>query len=193
MEQRHFEQCMKDIFSAHGKSAPTGNVVMAVWKRVKQLPDEFMTWAVFKFADAEKLPGNIGFEIERVMFPLWRTEFGKTAHVSACLDCDTATPGFFTAWQRLDNGTFHRFMVKCVCNTGASFESMPRTTREQAQQRGWRVMEGGHTNAFRFEQECLYAIGPQRDSAGYVRKAKNAGSDQRQTHLDAVAETDWWQ
>lgn len=164
---------------------------MAVWKRVKQFPDAFMAWAAEQIADEEKLPGNLGLELERMLFPRWCAQNKRQqAAIPCCPQCDTATPGFFTAWQRLESGERRRFMCKC-CYHGKMFEKMERMTRAQARARGWVVMPPGQNNVFAFELELLGQKVPSVERGAYIDAAQAGEGEARREHLDELEAMGW--
>lgn len=181
-----FKPELRKMYAAHGRNPVNDAAIEVIWSRVKTMPDAFMQWAALQIADEDKLPGNLGLELERVLFPRWYAQNKKQqAPVSCCPDCDTGNPGFFYAWQRLENGMYHRFTCKC-CYHGRGFEKDERLTKSQAIARGWRVMTGGQNNAFAFEQELYGNPVPPLDRGKYIEAAGAGEGETRQEHLDEL-------
>lgn len=141
MDQITFKNELRAIFAAHGKIVPSDAVALAVWKRVEEFPDAFMTFAATQLADYEKLPSNLGFELARVLYPLWRSRMDQqnTRRV-CCPDCDRHMPGFFQAWKRDEAGRLRSVLCRCLCNDDPVFENMPRMSKAFAGQQGFSVM-----------------------------------------------------
>ena len=113
MNNQIFRQEISSVFAAHGKAAPTGLVLNAVWERVKELPDEFMPWASAELQDVDKLPNNLGFYIAKTLWPQWRAQNrNKTAQeFHTCQDCNGRLdlPGYgFYAFERDSEGALWR-------------------------------------------------------------------------------------
>ena len=165
MNQQHFEHCMKDIFSAFGRKEPTGNAIMSIWKRVRNFPDSFMTWAAEKLSYYEKLPGNLSLEIEKNLYPQWRSETGQPLQERACChECDTKFPGFFMGYRWHEGGRAYNATIRCLCNDDPAFDPMQRKSRDQAEREGWSLVPIGMSHA-KFERENFYQGG---DSAGGI-------------------------
>ena len=187
--EKVFKPKVREMFAAHGRNPVNDAAVAVIWERVKTMPDAFMQWAAMQIADEEKMPGNLGFELERVLFPRWYSQNKSVqARVSYCPDCDTDLgQGFFYVWQRLDNGMYHRFTQKC-CHFGKGFEKEDRLTKYQAKARGFIVMPAGQNNPFLFEQQ-LYGnvIIPAPARAGkYLDAAKAGEGTVRRDHMDEL-------
>lgn len=153
MNQITFKNQLRAIFAAHGK-APSEAVVYAVWTRVEPLPDEFMTWAVTKLCDYEKLPPNLGLELEKELFPSWCSQTGKKAlRLNAgCHECDIQTPGYFTGW--LKGGDGQRKLIRCACNTDEKCSFMRPMTRGAAERNGYHTTPPGK-RIVQYEQEVF--------------------------------------
>lgn len=139
--QETFKPEIRNIYAAHGKSAPSDTVVLAVWDRVKDFPDAFMAWAAARLRDEEKLPPNVGLELERNLYPAWRAETGQPRQRRHCCpDCDPQMPGFFYVW-RLETGGYVRCGVqRCLCNNDPAFGAMPAASKAHAARNGGIVM-----------------------------------------------------
>lgn len=143
MEQNTFKNGMRRIFAAHGKIPPSETVLAVVWERLRDKPDPFMDWAAQKLADCEKLPGNLGLELERALLPQWRAETkgeSDSRVYDLCPDCDRQLPGFFYVWSQNPDGTRHMAVQRCLCNSARGLDPLPRKSKAQAQREGRMVM-----------------------------------------------------
>lgn len=108
-----FESGIKKIYAAHGKSAPTGDILMAIFGRVVKFPDAFMPYAADYVCDVEKLPSNMGrFLAHEVYQEYLRTNPLAAVSVKSCPRCDPLVPGFFYA----SSGTGGWVLLRCMCN-----------------------------------------------------------------------------
>ena len=124
MDRVTFDNGMNEIFACFQKAPPRGAVLDAVFKRVGDLPDEFMAWAVDAFAEEEKLPMNLGRELLR-MFPAWKAantpvaQYDPYANEASgdpnCPDCK-GTGWHYVYPVNCRPGTAP-YAVPCLCNT----------------------------------------------------------------------------
>lgn len=142
-----FKQELRGIYASHGKAAPASDaVITAVWKRIQSFPDDFMRWSATQLADYEKLPNNLGLELERSLFPDWKAQTGfRTAAQALCPNCDREFPGFFMAFEKTPAGYLHSFLVRCPCNHGSRWEHMESYNKAEAQRRGYTVKQHGQS------------------------------------------------
>lgn len=144
MEQAKFKNCVREIYAAHGKTPPTDAVMLAVWKRVEDMPDAFMPWAAVKLSDYERLPANLGLELAKQLYPEWRAETRKTGPSSSnCPECDPRIPGYFFGWKRDSQGILRSGICRCLCNADPAMGNMPRMSRALADSQGIAVMPVG--------------------------------------------------
>ena len=156
MTDSSFRTGLNAIFAAHSKQFPSADAIAVIWTRVSAKPDSFMAWAAKELMDYEKLPGNIGLELESVLYPRWLAQSGCNAGTRPCQDCDPTTPGFFTAWDKDPQGQPHRFIVRCVCNRNPQFARMAPMTKDHARRRQFSVLPPGERDSFRFEQTLMH-------------------------------------
>jgi len=97
---------------------PSAKIGAAIFERIHDLPDSFMSFAVEELRDYASLPTNLGREIRIV---LWPTYLEKNPQLRARTDnggCDAcrrsaAGAGFF--YVRAPGGK-RDALIKCVCN-----------------------------------------------------------------------------
>ena len=134
MVRATFDDAMDLVFAAFQKPAPRSAVLEAIFKRVSDLPDEFIIWAADALQDEEKLPQNLGRELLR-MYPAWKAEnvpacqpdpyANEASGDPNCPDCRG------TGWHYVypigcRPGTAP-YAVPCLCNTVVdSWEHPPR-------------------------------------------------------------------
>lgn len=126
MHSEIFMREIEAIYAAHGKAFPAQKVCLAVFGRVRDLPDAFMVFAAKEMRDYTALPSNLGRELRRVLWPDWLDknprERARRAH-AGCAGCRSgrAGPGFLYVWEK--DG--HAVLCRCACNA------------ENPEQRGW--------------------------------------------------------
>ena len=131
MNKEKFTAHLQSIYAAFGKAFPSNPVALSIWKRVQDLPDGFMEYAVGRFENSTSFPTNPGFELRRV---LWPEYLDKNPHLRAresmhgCRQCSPDTPGFFWAYET--NGK--RYSLKCSCNGRKDFEHVQAWTHAMA-------------------------------------------------------------
>lgn len=134
MNRQTFDSAMGEVFAAFQKPAPRPAVLDAIFKRVEELPDEFVYWAADVLQDEEKLPMNLGREL-RLMYPAWKAETTPVAQpdpyaneVSGdpnCPDCHGA--GWHYVYPVNCRPGTAPYAVPCLCNTVVdSWEHPPR-------------------------------------------------------------------
>lgn len=177
--QDSFKPELRNIYAAHGRAVPSDAVVLAIWRRVKDYPDAFMFWASAKLQDEEKLPGNVGLELSRSMYPAWCGETGqpRQEHV-CCPDCDRQMPGWFYVWSRDERGHVRSWVQRCMCNHDPSLGAMPARSKEHVIREGGTVMPkdfSGGPGAF--ERLTFGAVrGEARGESGIGDAAKRLAS-----------------
>jgi hypothetical protein len=130
-----FNQALRRIYAAHGKIAPANpDILAAIWKRVEDLPDAFMAYAETRFADYEKLPGNMGRELKCDLWPEFRGQnpelvTRREERCDLCRNSDFA--GMFRAYR--DDEVR---MLFC-CSDYAQKNSLRRYTRFEALNEGY--------------------------------------------------------
>lgn len=184
-----FKPELRKMYAAHGRNPVNDAAVAVIWNRVKTMPNAFMEWAALQIADEDKLPGNLGLELERVLFPRWYAQNKQQqARPSYCPDCDTSLPGpgFFHVWERLPNGEIGRRVQKC-CYYGKDFQKEERMTKAQARSRGLIVMPADRTDVSVFDLELRGGCVPAPvDMGRYIVAARAGEGEMRQEHLDEL-------
>lgn len=126
MDRQNFDNAMNEAFAAFQKPQPRPAVLDAIFKRVSDLPDEFLAWAVDALADGEKLPANLGRELRR-MFPAWKAENTPVAQHDPwanecsgdpnCPDCGGTGWHYVYPLGALYKPGLAPYAVPCLCNT----------------------------------------------------------------------------
>lgn len=148
MNRQTFDNAMGEVFAAFQKPAPRPAVLDAIFKRVSELPDEFVFWASDQLVEGEKLPVNLGRELLR-MFPAWKAEnFSQPQHDPwaneqsgdpNCPDCGGSGWHYVYPLGKWYRPGLAPYAVPCLCNTvvdgwehppkKASLEDLKRTGR----------------------------------------------------------------
>lgn len=153
-----FRQVISGAFAAHGKVAPTGGVLNAVWERVHELPDRFMLWVQAELCDLEKLPGNLGYHIAGVLWPLWRrsNQDLRACEERSCPECsgkhDVPGAGYYCFRRETDG--WRTYLMPCRCSRLPKGCRLNPLSRAQALAAGYRLIpdtwEGGILDYERF-------------------------------------------
>lgn len=127
MKRLTFEDGMDEIYAAFGKKSPEPRVLDAAFRRVENLPDEFMAFCVKRLPDEEKLPQNLGRFMLRELWPEFldrRPELrSQVMEHAPCQRCNMSDmPGYIRVWhtERREARVF-----RCTCNNAASGLEQP--------------------------------------------------------------------
>lgn len=187
----------KDCYAAFNQNAPDFNGrAWTLWAETcADIPVAASQFIRGKIIDLESMPRNFGKAV-RQYGQEWRYSKGIAAHVfQECPDCDKGTPGFFYAWDKMENGKWHRLLVRCHCNQGKPVEGMLHMTKNQAACAGYEVVPQGFGGGMLVYELQLMGITASGEVDAYIKAARSTNLKQRRSHLDALAEaeTDRWQ
>ena len=124
MDKALFDSKIKETYATYGKPDPRPSVLEAAFKRVADLPDEFIVWAAEQLQDADKLPNNLGRELKKSLFPAWRasqmpTFTNEQYYADMCGDPDCPEcrgKGWFYVWKRGAKPGTAPTAIPCLCN-----------------------------------------------------------------------------
>lgn len=145
MDYDKFFDGIEEIFAAFGKNMPDDKIVQAIHKRVKNLPDDFMTYAVKFFENEEKLPRNIGRYLLLELWPEYlkqHPEMKAAEKYFSCPDCIPGIPGYRKAWAPalvLGKPGFECRIIRCQCKNAPNPYNEPIFTDNQLLDMGWRL------------------------------------------------------
>lgn len=114
MREDYFYEKLREIYATFSKAFPAGHISAAIFKRVQNLPDDFMDYALTRLENDVSLPQNLG---RYLRMELWWDYLEKHPEQSAyyqpigCFRCKNQ-PGIRLYWE--PDGTVHP--CKCVCN-----------------------------------------------------------------------------
>ena len=131
MDKMYFSNCLSKVFSAHGKTFPAMQVAAAIFARVGSLPDDFMSWAVGRLEDYDKLPPNLGRELRRELWPDYLEKHPELKAAEQRRRCNTCSPdmaGFFRVWDQDGKS----YCLKCACNDRPDLAHIPSWTPRMA-------------------------------------------------------------
>lgn len=143
MEYRIFEDAMKEIYATFGKKTPEYNVMQAVYKRVKDLPDKFITFCERHFQNQNDLPKNFG---KFVMDELWPKFLDRNPELKGqrlygcCPNCISRIPGFREVYEPfLFKGEIHYTprIFRCPCGNAPNPNNDPAPTDDELLAHGW--------------------------------------------------------
>lgn len=129
------------VFAAHGKIRVSAPVKEQIFKRVRDMPDDFMVFAEEELEDYEKLPANLGREIATVLFTAYKNRqqgIALSEITLQCPECDGRQ--YITAYDRIPVTTpsgkdEHPFRtLHCVCNTQTHEQ---RYSKNDIHKAGW--------------------------------------------------------
>lgn len=156
MRELVFSDALREIYATFGKTYPAQAVANAIFKRINELPDDFMAFALERCQQREDLPKNLGLFLRQQLWPDYRAAHPEVRQAQqACPDCDKDMPGFFTAWR---NGV--PVTCICACNTNSDWvgKILGPMSKRQAREQGLETsppatdkasMALGHTESLR--------------------------------------------
>lgn len=121
MDLNTFSDSVERIFAIFNKKMPDDRVIETIYKRVKDLPSDFMDFAVRHFEDQENLPRNLGRYLYRELWPEYLSENPENrAHVELCPNCLPEMPGYRKVWRKESycNGEkedWFPLVIRCSC------------------------------------------------------------------------------
>lgn len=133
MDFEIFSAGLEEIFAIFNKKTPEERVVEIVYKRVKDLPPEFMAFAIRHFEDQNSLPRNMGMYLARELWPQYLERYPELQSKNEdvyCPHCDMACgiPGLRRVWrlQHLPWGDeYEPVLVRCACGNGPNPTNEP--------------------------------------------------------------------
>lgn len=164
-----------------------------IWAEIcADVPATAMKYIRDKIVELDTLPRNFGKHV-RHYGREWMLSRGIRNHVhKACPDCDRETVGFFTAWKKLDNGEWSRFLVRCLCNQEQLIEGMQHMAKSQAACAGYEVVPHGFEGGVLAYEMQLMGTRVDAGFTVYMKAARNRNFKKRQGHLEAMAEAEGW-
>lgn len=133
MNFRKFTDGIEEIYAIFGKKVPEDRILNLVFKRIENLPDAFMDFAVRHFEDQENLPRNLGRYLFRELWPQYlelHPELRSKSEDVYCPHCDMACgiPGRRRVW-RLEHlpwgDEYEPVLVRCACGNGPNLTNEP--------------------------------------------------------------------
>lgn len=121
MNYDKFIDGIEEIYATFGKKRPEDQIIQAIYKKIKNLPDSFIDFAVNHFEDEEKLPQNIGHYLFRELWPkyLERNPVMKKSEFSCCPNCIPDIPGWRKVYKQEKTGwdelIWKPVIVRCAC------------------------------------------------------------------------------
>lgn len=146
MNEAVFTQSLRDIYAAHGKRMPEGAVKDAIYKRVHELPEGFMAYAVSRLEDVTSLPTNLGYHLLRELWPEYRAQHPEIRSVqdrACCPLCITGFPGWRRVYRHEITAqgleTYEPVQVRCTCGniSNPAFRDWPIYSDRELEQQGY--------------------------------------------------------
>lgn len=195
MNIENLQTLARECCSAFNQAPISGTAgCWPIWAEIcVDIPAAAMKYVRDKIVELDTLPRNFGKHV-RHYGREWMLSRGIKNHVHrACPDCDRETLGFFTAWQKMGNGDWNRFLVRCHCNQGQPIEGMLHMTKNQASCTGYEVVPQGFEGGVLAYEMQLMGTPVDMSFNAYTRAVRNRNFRPRQGHLDAMADAEGWQ
>ncbi len=135
MNEFHFNEKLRMIYGTFSKAFPAQHIRDAIFKRVEDLPDAFMDFALKQLENQESLPANLGRHLrEELWYDFLRKHPELKAKVTACPECDNPDdPGTF--WMLDGDGNYQHF--NCACGASHAYKGKKGWTKREAMRAGY--------------------------------------------------------
>lgn len=137
---------LKEIYAAHGKRLPDEGIRNAIFKRIQNLPPEFMSFAIAQLEDAPSLPTNLGYHLLRELWPDYRFQHPEITSVHdkvCCPLCISGYPGWRLVYKPETTAqgveTYEPVQVRCTCGniSNPAFRDWPVYSDRELEQQGY--------------------------------------------------------
>lgn len=121
MDYDKFLEGIEDIFATFGRKRPDDRIVEIIYRRIIDLPDSFMDFAIKHFEDEESLPKNLGKFLLRDLWPdyLERNPDLKFKEIQCCPKCSPDIPGWRKVYIQEMTGwgekVWKPVIMRCSC------------------------------------------------------------------------------
>lgn len=120
MTEANFVSLCEGVYADFGRSCPpqSGPVLSRLWGRVKDIPDEAVTFICDRLSEEDKFPVNMG----KAIWASWDAYLSAHPHRRKLTDkptCRWCNDGWFWCWERPELGSeeYTRFVSPCPsCN-----------------------------------------------------------------------------
>lgn len=181
MTLQEFASGIEEIYAIFGKKSPEDKVNEIIYRRVMNLPPEFMTFAVRHFEEQETLPRNMGFYLTKI---LWPEYLERNPHLKSyeekqlCPNCLEEMPGFRRVYAKEETAqgvVWVPMEVRCQCGIAPNPRNDPIYSDWDLEKMGLKL-------------KCPYP--DVQFMAAKWRKVIGHNEEQRPEHLTTVEEYD---
>lgn len=143
MNKDVFISSIENIYAIFGRKKPEPRHIEIAFRQVKDLPDNFMNYAVRRFEDEENLPKNIGRYLLRDLWPEYlenHPEIKSNIQFLCCPKCIPDIPGYRKAWEPITfhgESTYIAHILRCPCGNAPNPRHDPVLSDDQLLSMGW--------------------------------------------------------
>lgn len=145
MNYDKFIDGIEGIYAIFGKNRPDDRIIQAIFKRIKDLPDSFIAFAVKHFEDQEQLSKNMGRYLFRDLWPeyLERNPELKKMDVACCHKCCSDLPGWRKIYKQETTGwgekVWKPVIVRCACGNALNPRHEPVYSDFELENMGYKL------------------------------------------------------
>lgn len=183
MTLQEFTTGIEEIYAIFGKKSSEERVNEIVYRRVMNLPPEFMTFAVRHFEDQESLPRNMGYYLKQILWPEFldkNPDLRSNQQRACCPNCCPEMPGWRRVF-RIEKTALGDFwtpeIVRCACGNAPN----PRGEKVMSD---YELVQCG----FSLQAPDEYK---NRKMSDFLASAIGHNEQPRQNHAQALEEADF--
>lgn len=121
MNECVFTESLRRIYAAFSKSWPSNAIVDAAFRRVRDLPEDFMGYAENRLLDEVSLPANLGRYLLRELWPYYAAKNSLESAKQGCPRCEGGWRPVYRPGEIYPAGYY-----ACPCNTDPRFSTEPK-------------------------------------------------------------------
>lgn len=144
MDLEKFSDGIEEIYAIFNKKMPEDRAKEVVYRRIKDLPPQFMDFAIRHFEDQETLPRNMGYYLKRVLWPEFldkNPDMKSKTDYSCCPQCLPELPGWRRVWGAEMTGwgelVYLPLEVRCACGNARNPRNEPIMTDDELIAKGF--------------------------------------------------------
>lgn len=175
IRETDFLDALDDIYAAFGKKMPEQRIATAAYRRIENLPAEFLPYAKARLEDMEKLPSNLGLFMLKELWPDYRAEHPEK-FVNEPLDgCEKCSGGLRIIYDKFGI----QYATACQCCTNRDL-----------------IEKCGQLDDYEITSRGLFTAMPVKAAPQYERRKivqdaiAAANEPPRQRHIDFMRELD---
>lgn len=144
MDKNIFLNGLNEIYTFFNRKTPEYRVTENLYKRIDNLPDDFMQFAIDHFANRDSLPKNMGYYLKCELWPEYldkNPDLKSTINYSSCPNCLPELPGWRRAWVSEITGwgemVYKPVTIRCACCNYPNPKNEPVLTDEELIAKGY--------------------------------------------------------